>query len=668
MNRLKNLLQSNYFYAILFILLLVYILVSVFLIKYNSLLSGKEKNITGEIIYYNNKDDKLYIELKSKEKIIVNYYYKENEKRLNNLYGKKIYIEGELTLPKHNTMPNTFDYKNYLYNNKIFYIFNANKIKILNNNFNIRNVLINRVEKISSSKYLKLFLLGDKSELEKDDYAKFQENGIAHLLAISGLHVNIFILILDFLLEKIKCKNKFFFISFFLVFYSWLTNFTVSILRCVIFYILKNILSIFNIKISNIKILFLVATILILYNPFYIYDLGFLYSFIITFYLMNIVNNEKNGYIKKSLSISFVSFLASLPITANICYQFNLSSILFNLVFVPFVSVIIFPLSIIVFIFPILSFLLNIFTNILEILNTFSYNYLSIFIDIPKINIVLISLYYVSLYLYLKENNKFILSIIFILIFNKVICYIDNNYYVYYLDIGQGDSALLISPYKEEIILIDTGGNYNYSVSDNTILFLKSIGISKIDILVLTHGDSDHALETSNINKKIDIKNIIFNNNALNTLEKKIKKLDIKETKKIDLKYFNSNNLNDNTSNENDASLVFYFNINNYNFLFTGDISTKPLLKIVNKYNMNIDFFKVPHHGSKNNLSKEILSKINPKYSIISAGKNNMFHHPSDEVIDMLEESNSKIFTTAIDGTVKITVDKDKYSIKTYEP
>ena len=85
----------------------------------------------------------------------------------------------------------------------------------------------------------------------------------------------------------------------------------------------------------------------------------------------------------------------------------------------------------------------------------------------------------------------------------------DNNTYIYFLDVGQGDSTLIYN--KKETILIDTGGVYNYDISNNYIQFFKSVGITKLDLLILTHGDLDHIKETQNILNNIKIKNIIKN-------------------------------------------------------------------------------------------------------------------------------------------------------------
>ena len=136
----------------------------------------------------------------------------------------------------------------------------------------------------------------------------------------------------------------------------------------------------------------------------------------------------------------------------------------------------------------------------MELLNNLLANIKIFNIVIPKVNIYFYLVYYIFLIIYIYSINikYLIISLVLILSF-KLKPIIDQNTYVYFLDVGQGDSTLIYN--NKEVILIDTGGVYNKTVSDNTILFMKSIGISKIDLLLLTHGDMDHIKDAPNIIK-----------------------------------------------------------------------------------------------------------------------------------------------------------------------
>lgn len=165
---------------------------------------------------------------------------------------------------------------------------------------------------------------------------------------------------------------------------------------------------------------------------------------------------------------------------------------------------------------------------------------------------------------------------------------------------------------------------------------------------------------------------MLFNCGNFNTLENEI--VSILEKKKI--KYYkcpkelNTSNyklkfLNtDIYSDENNNSLVIYLNYNNYKFLFMGDAGIEREKDILKRYNLdNVDFLKVGHHGSDTSSSKDFISNIKPKYSIISVGKNNRYGHPNKEVLDILNKT--KIYRTDINGSIEIKLTKNKYFIQT---
>ena len=251
--------------------------------------------------------------------------------------------------------------------------------------------------------------------------------------------------------------------------------------------------------------------------------------------------------------------------------------------------------------------------------------------------------------------------------------YLDNSFNVYYLDVNQGDSILLISQNQKNITLIDTGGVYGKNISDNTITFLKSRGIHKINNIVITHGDFDHMGDAYNLVNNFKVKNVFFNCGPYNELEKKLisnlnnKKINyfscLKSLKinKYDLVFLQTKTFD----NENDNSNVIYININKYKFLFMGDAGVKKENEIIKNYNIqNIDFLKVGHHGSSTSSSSKFINTIKPKYSVISVGKNNRYGHPKNAVLNILK--NSKIYRTDLDGSIEVKINRISYKIKKY--
>ena len=119
--------------------------------------------------------------------------------------------------------------------------------------------------------------------------------------------------------------------------------------------------------------------------------------------------------------------------------------------------------------------------------------------------------------------------------------------------------------------------------------------------------------------------------------------------------------------NENDNSNVIYTKLNRYKFMFMGDASSTTEHEILSKYNLpDIDVFKVGHHGSKTSSSKEFINEINPKYSIISVGKNNRYGHPNKEVLENLNKS--KVYRTGKDGSIMFKIKNNKLKVETCTP
>jgi len=508
----------------------------------------------------------------------------------------------------------------------------------------------------------------------------YRQNGISHLFSISGMHISLFASIILYVLKRVSYNNYYNYgmVILFLIIYTLLVGSSPSVIRSLIMYILFSLNKLLNINAKNIDVMLLVLIIMLLINPYYLYNISFQYSYLISFTLVLFsykIKNIKNKFMK-SIYISFLSFLVSFPICIYNFYQVNIISIFLNLLVIPLVNIFIFPLSLLSFIIPKISYILSIFINILQSISLFIYKYDLGVIIFSKPNISLIIIYYILIYLYLY-NHKFIF--IFIIIFiHKFYNHINNKIEVTILDVGQGDSLLIRYPYNQANILIDTGGltNSDYKISINkTIPYLKSIGVNKLDYLTITHGDFDHMGEAINLVENFKVEKVIFNCGEINELEKEL----IKVLDKKKIKYYlcvKELNINDNKlyflnnndyRNENDNSSVVYTKLNNFKFLFMGDAGVEVEQDLIEKYNLkDIDILKVGHHGSKTSSSKEFINEIKPKYSIISVGKNNRYGHPNKEALENLKDT--KIYRTDKDGSIMFKIKNNKLKIETCSP
>lgn len=672
MLKLRTILLCNYPYYLLLIFVVI-ISIPRLIIPKTSIYSVNDTKVTGIVISVKEKNTTKEIILKSKEKVLV-YYNKEINLKL----GDKIKVTGEFKYPSKATTKYLFNYQKYLYHKNIFYIVNATSINKISTSQNIYYILKNKLlNRMKNSPYLQAFILGDKSSITQDVSKSYQENGISHLLAISGMHITLLSQIILKVLKKLKVNEttRYKITSLILIFYLQLIGLSASSLRGVLFFILFSINNIyyFYIKPENIFIVVLSLTLLI--NPHFIYDIGFQYSYLISITLILTSKLITGNYLQKLLKTSLISFLVSIPISLYNYFQINLMSIIYNLFFVPLVSLIIFPLSLIVLFIKPLEPLYNILTFILEKTSLFLGNIQLgklIFQRLPGIIYIVYLILILMVFIGLNKSDKRPYFILLVILFIHYISpSFTNATYIKMIDVGQGDSILIHS--KGESILIDTGGKSNSETSsivyNITIPLLKSLGIKKLKYLLLSHGDADHMGEAKYLVKKFKVENILINEGNINYLEKELMTIrdDIKiaaEGTYISCGDIDLVQLNKDLEEENDSSQIYFAAYQNYTFLFMGDASIKSEKYIMDNYDLGeVDFLKVGHHGSKTSSSKSFIDQISPKYSLISAGKDNKFNHPNDSVLDILKDS--KIYRTDIGGTITFKIKNNELKIET---
>lgn len=665
MKRLRHILQSKHLIKIITIIIFIITLLYTNYYPFKSKYTKDDKEFIGIVTKYEVKEDKITIEIKAKEKLLITYKYQDKE--FNNLsYGDKIKVKGTLITPSKNTNQNTFNYQKYLYYKKIYYLVEATSInKIANNNnylYTIKNTLYQKIDKLKSSNYIKTLLFCDNT-LSKEIKESYRINGISHLFSVSGMHINFFVSIIYLYLNKITYNKriKYLITNIFIIAYLILFP-SSSLLRSAVMSILYSINYLLKLKIKKIDILLLTLGVSLLINPFIIYDLGYIYSYTITFFLvLSSSTLKKKNKINKIIYISFLSFLVSIPITIYNSFEINIISILLNIILVPIISIIILPLTILTYIFPILDSILYLFTNTLETISLFISKINITKIIFPKPSLLIIVLYYI-IFLLSYQNKKYFYLNIILLIIIYISPYLNSNFEVVMFEVGEADCHLIKYPYNKNTILIDTGKN-EYKIKNEVIPYLKSIGIKKIDYLIITHGDEDHIGGSITLINNFQVKNVILNKGTFTDLEKEL----IKNLNKKKIPYqinINKINLSNHTiyllnntkyNNENDNSIITYFTYQKYKFLYMGDASITTEDNLLENYNLNnISILKVGHHGSNTSSSKDFISQINPSISLISVGKNNIYHHPNKEVINNL--SKSRIYRTDINNMVKLTI------------
>ena len=667
MQVLKKKLLSKYFLLYLFLLIIIISFYRTNLEKISSY-EGSEQNFKLKIIDKKYKNDQYTITFTNQEKLIS--YIDDFPYDV----GDIVIVKGSLSKPKNNTIPNTFNYQKYLQSRGILWELKVEEISLVQKDNGLINklkrVIINQIDNNKYREYLYIFLLGDSSYFSNEKREMYNVCGLSYLISIGALQIMIITKLLKKIEGRFKLnKTKSLIINTVVIMsYILFTNKIIGVLRSGLCYILSSILRYYKIKYKYQNIIFIIGSILLLINPYYITNSGFLYSFTISIITSLYQRKITGSYFKRLFIISTIAFSASLPITIYFNYEINFLAIIYSFIFIPIFHFIVFPLTIIVFILSFLSPIYYFIISFLEYVIEF-FSSIDIFTFIFRKQSMLIIIVYYLIIIRIIYVDKNVWLLLIILVLHNNINRIIPEKLVTFLDVGEGDSIILKS--DNHLFLLDTGGNIYNSYSDNIIKYIKSLGISKIESLIISHGDFDHMGEAINLVSNFKVEKVIFNCGLYSDLEKELIK--ILDKKKI--KYYScvkelniSNNklffLNTKEyDNENDNSSVIYTELNGHKFMFMGDAGMTREKDILDKYNLsNIDVLKVGHHGSKTSSGKDFISEINPNYSIISVGKNNRYGHPNKEALNNLKDS--KIYRTDQDGSIMFKIKNNKLQIK----
>lgn len=405
-----------------------------------------------------------------------------------------------------------------------------------------------------------------------------------------------------YLIKKISSKNKF--IScLMLMFYTLLFYFDIK------FYLLIIEILLDNRKINKyIKFSIKLITVCLL-NRYLLLNYSLLIPLLFSLYSLISTKLDFKTYL--ILLESF--FFGQINLISTFLFKYMIIAQIFMLLF-----------SLLVLVLPEISFIYD------YLLKIYSHINMPILEIRGSLSITGLVLFIIFMYCLKPKNSYFIIVLLLCIILSPF-----NNPFMHisFIDVGQGDSILIKGPINKYNILIDTGSNYNYYKLKN---YLYKEGIYKLDYLIITHNDSDHNGNINNLISDFKVKNVIVEGTDI-ILDK------------LSLKYLKIGNFD----NDNDNSLVYYANINDLSFLFTGDISKTAERKFIKKYsNIDIDILKVSHHGSSTSTSKEFVTKTLPKIAIISTS--GQYGHPSTETIKTLNMYKCDQYITKEKGNIEI--------------
>ncbi|WP_179295533.1 DNA internalization-related competence protein ComEC/Rec2 [Bacillus sp. FJAT-45350] len=652
------------------------------------------------------------------EKLQLHYYLssKHEQTQVKQLkVGMKCRLDGELKKPSPPVNFYQFNYMRYLYEQKIHWIFIPNQIT-LQNCIQSSLTFYERIQQwrqngvvYIQSNYPKevagiviALIFGDRFMIEEDVLSSYQSLGIIHLLAVSGLHVGLVVATAYYLLLRIGVTKEraLDVLIASLPIYMIVAGAAPSVIRASLMAMIILLSIRLRLKLHPLDGVSVVCLLLLFYNPYYLFHIGFQLSFLVSYALIlsaPTVIKRYVSYWNQLLAVTIISQLIAFPIIIYHFYEISILSLPLNLIFIPFVSIIILPASFITvlihIIVPVIGEpLISLFSFVVITSHSFliKINELSIFVlrlGQPSLTVI-VSLYITILIYFIRwESTSSITKqlipltcIVVVISFQIVQPYFSSKGMVTMLDVGQGDSLLIELPYRKGIYLIDTGGlvtfrsqevwrdrRREFEVGKDIVLpYLKARGIQKIDKLILSHGHYDHIGGTEALIGVIPITEVLYSKGKVEgAYEKELLTKLAKQRVTITMvnegvrwsegeSQFFVLSPKGNEQSLNDRSIVLLAKIGGLTWLFTGDLETDGESRLIREYKgLTIDVLKVGHHGSRTSSTEEFVSYLSPKVALVSAGRGNRFGHPSSEVIERFENNRIRIYRTDLHGAVR---------------
>ena len=634
--------------------------------------------------------------------------------------GNKIYLTGTYQKGRERRNPGEFDYDKYLKSKSVtglFVSYDTDSINILSNQkdyfksslHSVRKLIDETIHKLHNPQtagLLRGLLLADRSEIDYETKNEFINSGVVHILAVSGLHVGYVLVIIIFIFGRFGIYLRSILTILGLVAFMFLTGVPPSVFRATLMSVVIIIAFLSNRSTNIINSISIAAFIILLLNPNEIYNPGFQLSFsavlaigILYPYIQKIIfklnlKHKWLEYILLFFGVSLSAQIGTLPFTLAYFSKLSVVALFANLIVIPTVGVIIGIAFITVFIGVISNSIAIYFAAANDLLSGWMIDFIKYtgqldfsFLWIRNYSLYDSIVFYLGLalvLLVLRKISKVYMKIVLVMILSAtIIIYsqfdnkelLDKNVLsVFMIDVGQGDSFLIKFP-NGKTALIDAGEANPFIDNGERVIIplLDNFGIRKIDYGFISHLDLDHYGGFVSLVHNDRIKEIFRpmpdSSKKSIRLEKYLSQKKIK-TRIYDKYSFDVGNvkiyfLNDPNNylykkfSSNDKSGVIKIVFGNTSFLFVGDCEHPGEYFLASNFGkmLDSDVLKVGHHGSSTGSSDAFLNLVSPEISLVSAGIKNKFNHPSERVINSLEEINSIIYRTDKSGGVFLQSD-----------
>lgn len=641
--------------------------------------------------------------------------------------GDVVLLRGEISTPKDAMNSGGFSYADYLKTENVFF-----QSDLKNNDFKItehktRSILHSwanfRKKCISffdeafpeeEGAVLKAFVTGDSSSVSDEVEESFSNSGLSHILAVSGLHVAVFISLVVALLKlfNVSKRKEMLFSAVAALFFVFFTGASVSALRAGILAVFAFVAKLIYRKSDSLTTLSLAAAMLSAFDPLVVYSASFMLSFSATAGILLFYNTisvflirfyksaESKPHIYKILRNIFDSFAVGIsaqifviPLLVYLFSGFSVMSVISTMLVTPFLSfllaggILFIALS---FIHPTLAMpvggyiyiLAKLMLLIAEYLGGFSFSKI-IFGEITPFLLLMYALVIAAVLFAIKKRKAAYITAIISLAVLSVFGVVNKSVnidiaQVSFINVGQGDCALF-KAFGDCDVLIDSGGYENSEGTGEFIIapYLVKNGVNDIEYVLISHLDKDHTIGLMGLLEEMKVKNLIIPYGQSDT-ENKNEILEKAKENNVNVIYFAAGdklNINDDieicallpdgdvfkyAKSDNDSGMVLKLSYGESSFLFTGDISSDIEKYLLRKCpdKLDADVLKVAHHGSKYSTNQEFLDAVSPEFSYIPVGKNT-YGHPTPEVLERLSNDSIEIYRSDVHKDVTFYFDKE---------
>lgn len=562
----------------------------------------------------------------------------------------------------------------------------------------LRHSLLGMIDDIfpsDVSPFARALLLGDTTKLDYATETHLSLSGIRHVAAVSGLHVSILFSFVYFISGKRRYLSAIIGIPCLFIFAA-LAGFSASVVRACIMQGLVLIALALNREYDSSSALSLAAVIMLLVNPQSITAVGFqlsvasvagillfcpkLYAYFTSIKLLSSLNNKSLlsrfvRFVAASVSVSLSAQVFTIPLSALYFGTVSLVCIATNLLCLWAVTILFCG----ILIACILGFLYLPIGGLVGAVFAWVARYVlqvsALLSQIPGCAVYTESIYiiawivfcYILLTVYILMSHRKPLVFAFCIVISLCVALllswfepIFDNYRMSVLDVGQGQCILLQSGGRN--YMVDCGGDDDEKTADKAVAVLNSQGVYRLDGLIITHMDRDHAGGVKYLLQRMNVETLIvpecIEASEYATLEGLHKGVLIRATDNVDIKWDDTSirifpSVNSESGNE--SSLCVLFHHEKCDILTTGDRSKAGELELLRNNQLpDLDVLVVGHHGSKNSTGKILLELLKPETAIISVSEFNSYGHPTPEVIQRLLDAGCVIYRTDLNGTITI--------------